>query len=229
MTPAGNHYRKSTIELPGTSDEDYSAAVQDDPTPAARPGSPRWRPYAVALALTVAILLARIAINPWVGTRPLLLMFLIPIIVSAYLGGMGPGLFATFLAGVVVDYFVLVPKNAFGFEQPLDLAQWFFMIIIGVLISVLFAELDRWRRGQDLASENRHVTTERKVRLGFAIALAFLGTIGIVSYLSVVRLNENSRLVAHSQLVMASIDAIVATTLETESAQRGFLVTGEEP
>ena len=69
----------------------------------------------MALTLTVGILLARIAINPWVGTRPLLLMFLIPIIVSAYLGGMGPGLFATFLAGVVVDYFVLVPKNAFGY------------------------------------------------------------------------------------------------------------------
>src|SRR5690349_3490510 len=156
MTTAGNHYRKSTTELPRASDEDYSAAVQDAPTPAARPASPRWRPYAVALALTVAIVLARIAINPWVGTRPLLLMFLIPIIISAYLGGMGPGLFATFLAAVVVDFFVLAPHNAFGFEQPLDFAQWLFMIILGVLISVLFAELDRWRRGHpELASENR--------------------------------------------------------------------------
>ena len=73
-----------------------------------------------------------------------------------------------------------------------------------------------------------YITTERKVGLGFAIALASLGTIGIVSYLSVVRLNENSKLVAHSQLVMASIDAIVTTTLETESANRGYLMTGEE-
>src|SRR5262245_38171276 len=60
------------------------------------------------------------------------------------------------------------------------------------------------------------------------MALVSLGTIGVVSYLSVVRLDENSRLVAHSQLVMASIDAIVTTTLETESANRGFLITGEE-
>ncbi len=106
-------------------------------------------------------------------------------------------------------------------------AHWLFLLLVGVLISVLFDELDRLRRGRaDEALEGRHITTERKVGLGFAIALASLGTIGIVSYLSVVRLNENSKLVAHSQLVMASIDAIVATTLETESANRGYLIIG---
>jgi PAS domain S-box-containing protein len=204
--------------------------VQDGPTPAAIPGSPRWRPYAIAFVLTAGALLLRMGIDPWAAGRPLLLIFLIPIIISAYLGGFGPGLVATVLAGLVVDYFVMQPKHGFGFAQPLDFAQWLFLLILGVLISVLFGELDRWRRGRtDAMLENRHITTERKVRLGFAIALAFLGTIGIVSYLSVVRLDENSRLVAHSQLVMASIDTIVSTTLETESAQRGFLVTGEEP
>jgi len=168
--------------------------------------------------------------TPWIGDRPLLLIFVLPIVISAYLGGMGPGLVATLLVGIASDLYALKPIGRFGFETPLDFAQWLFLLIVGVLISVLFAELDRWRHGRDDTSiENRNITTERKVRLGFAVALAFLGIIGIVSYLSVVRLNENSRLVAHSQLVMASIDAIVATTLETESAQRGFLVTGEEP
>jgi PAS domain S-box-containing protein len=182
------------------------------------------------LIISAAALVLRISVDPWVGERPLLLVFLIPVIISAYLGGLGPGLFATALAGLCVDWFVMPPKHSFGFANPLDFAQWMFMLIVGVLVSVLFAELDRWRRGQsDAVVEKRHITTERKVRIGFAIALAFLGTIGIVSYLSVVRLDENSRLVAHSQLVMASIDAIVSTTLETESAQRGFLVTGEEP
>jgi PAS domain S-box-containing protein len=76
---------------------------------------------------------------------------------------------------------------------------------------------------------SRHFTTERKVSVGFAIALAFLGTIGIVSYLSLAQLNENSRLVAHSQLVISSIDALVSTTFESETAQRGYLLTGDEP
>ena len=34
--------------------------------------------------------------------------------------------------------------------------------------------------------------TEWKVRVGFGFALACLGVIGIVSYLSVMRLNENA-------------------------------------
>ncbi len=65
--------------------------------------------------------------------------------------------------------------------------------------------------------------------MGFAVAILFLGAIGIVSYLSVVRMNENTRLVMRSHLVMANIDALVATTWETEAAQRAYLLTGEEP
>ena len=136
---------------------------------------------------------------------------------------------ATALACVASDYFFVPPLYAFGFASPVGFAHWLFMLLIGVLLSVLFGEFDRWRRGRaDEDIEGRYVATERKVGIGFAVALVSLGTIGIVSYLSVVRLDENSRLVAHSQLVMASIDAIVTTTLETESANRGFLVTGEE-
>jgi PAS domain S-box-containing protein len=203
--------------------------VPDDPSEGNKRGAPRWRHYVVALALTIAAVLLRASLAPWVGDRPILLIFIIPIIVTAYLGGMLPGLFATVLAGVATDWFVLPPVGSLAFERPLDFAQWLFMLLIGVLLSVLFAELDRWRRNRVADISEHHIATELKVRLGFAIALAFLGTIGIVSYLSVDRLSANSRLVAHSQLVMSNIDALVSTSFEAESAQRGFIVTGEEP
>ena len=95
------------------------------------------------------------------------------------------------------------------------------MLLVGVLISVLFDELERWRDGTRRAKPPNAGTPPPNARcaLGFAIALALLGAIGIVMLSSVVRLSENSHLVAHSQLVMANIDALVATTLETESAQ----------
>jgi len=84
-------------------------------------------------------------------------------------------------------------------------------------------------RGSPLPSEDRrHATTERKVRYGFAVAIAFLGAIGLVSYLSVVRLTENSRLVTRSHAVMSEIDALVTTTFEAESAQRAYVLSGEE-
>ena len=191
--------------------------------------APRWRLYVFAVVLTGLTLLLRLGMKPWDGGQPILILFLFPIVISAYMGGLGPGLVATALSCVSTDYFLVPPLYQFGFASPVAFAHWLFMLLVGVLISVLFGELDRWRRGRaDETVEGKHIATERKVGIGFAMALVSLGTIGIVSYLSVVRLDENSRLVAHSQLVMASIDAIVTTTLETESANRGFLVTGEE-
>ena len=168
--------------------------------------------------------------TPWDGGQPLLILFLFPIVVSAYLGGLGPGLLATGITAVVTDYFLLPPTYTFGFGSPAAFAHWLFLLLVGVLISVLFDELQQWRdKTAARSTERRHAATERKVRVGFAIALAFLGAIGIVSYLSVVRFTENAQLVAHSQLVMSNIDALVATTFETESAQRAYVLTGEEP
>ena len=104
-------------------------------------------------------------------------------------------------------------------------------MLVGVLVSVLFdgASAAGATRPPGAAPNASTSTAERKVRAGFAVALAFLGAIGIVSYLSMSRFTENAQLVAHSQLVMSNIDALVTTTFETESAQRAYVLTGEEP
>src|SRR5690348_11009548 len=150
--------------------------------------------------------------------------------ISAWWGGLGPGLLATALTALVTDWYLFPPLGSLWFERPLDLAQWLFLLLEGALISVLFGVLgtprlaDRYR-----LSDPRRVSTERKVFLGFSIALAFLGAIGVVSYLSVVRLTDTSALVTRSHVVMSSIDALVATSWEAESAQRGYIISGEEP
>ncbi|HEV7608565.1 MAG TPA: PAS domain S-box protein [Steroidobacteraceae bacterium] len=191
--------------------------------------APRWRAYALACLLTTIVLLLRLALTPWVADRPLLILFFIPILISAYYGGLGPGLCATALVGIVTDYFVLPPFHGFWFEKPLDFAQWLFMLLEGVLISVLFADLDRWRqRSPRDSAAAKHTTTERKVRAGFVVALALLGTIGIVSYLSVVRLNENLSLVAHTHQVVSVIDEMVANATAAESMHRAYIISGDE-
>jgi PAS domain S-box-containing protein len=81
----------------------------------------------------------------------------------------------------------------------------------------------------DSTPPTRTAATERKIRAGFAVALAFLVGIGIVSWLSVAELKQNSRRVAHSHEVIGTIEALHATTIEAEGAQRGFIITGEEP
>lgn len=175
-------------------------------------------------------MLGRVLAEPWMGHQPFQLIFLLPVILIAYMGGLRPGLFATALAGISAKAWAFPPYGSIWFDVPVDFAHWLSLLLVGVLISALFDELQQWReKTAPRSEERRHAATERKVRVGFAIALAFLGAVGIVSYLSVARFTENARLVAHSQLVMSNIDALVSTTFETESAQRAYILTGEEP
>src|SRR5213595_3342357 len=70
--------------------------------------------------------------------------------------------------------------------------------------------------------------TEWKVRVGFGFALICLGVIGIVSYLSVVRLNENAAWVEHTHEVLGSLELLLAAATDSETAERGYVITGDE-
>jgi len=69
--------------------------------------------------------------------------------------------------------------------------------------------------------------TERKVRLGFAFALACLGVVGVVSYLSVIRLTENADRVEHSRELLSRIELLLAAVTDSETAERGYVITGD--
>src|SRR5213082_1347920 len=69
---------------------------------------------------------------------------------------------------------------------------------------------------------------EWKVRVGFGFALACLGVVGIVSYLSVVRLNENAAWVEHTHEVLGSLELLLAAATDSETAERGYVITGDE-
>jgi PAS domain S-box-containing protein len=71
-------------------------------------------------------------------------------------------------------------------------------------------------------------STERKVQVGFAFALACLAVVGVVSYLSVVRLNENAALVGHTHQVLSSLESLLAAATDSETAERGYVITGDD-
>jgi CHASE3 domain sensor protein len=72
------------------------------------------------------------------------------------------------------------------------------------------------------------VSAERKVRLGFGLALACLVLIAVVSYLSVVRVNENRAWVEHTHEVLSSLELLLGTATDSETAERGYVITGDE-
>jgi signal transduction histidine kinase len=84
------------------------------------------------------------------GERPLLILFVLPIIIVAYIGGLAPGLLATAIACGGVRYWFIPPKFSFAVAQKHDLAQWYFLVVNGVLISALNEALHRaWQRVED--------------------------------------------------------------------------------
>jgi PAS domain S-box-containing protein len=106
--------------------------------------------YGLAVLVTAAFALLREMLTPWVGERPVLVLFLIPILLSAYPGGLGPGLVATAIAAGYADYRLFPPKQSFAFGNAMDLIQWLIFTASGVLVSVMTGELHRGRR-RDIA------------------------------------------------------------------------------
>lgn len=114
-----------------------------------------WLAYAAASALTAGTLLARLFIGPAPGDLPLLIIFAIPIILSAYLGGLGPGLFSTAIAALGTNYFLLLPIHSLHIDRPANRVQWAVLIVTGALVSLVTEALHRSRRKAIAAQEPR--------------------------------------------------------------------------
>lgn len=126
--------------------------------PAARMRPP-WRGYLLAIALTALILVARRAASDFV-VGPTLILFTIPIALSAYWGGLGPGLLATVLAMLGTAYFLLPPLGSFAISSASDLVQGAALLLSGVLISVICMLLHRSRQRKEHIIDELHAGQE---------------------------------------------------------------------
>jgi len=100
-------------------------------------GWPPWALYGIAVVASVATLLTRGELAASFGDGPLFIVLMFPVILSAALGGIGPGLLATLLVAAGIDYLAIPPVHSFAIAGPRDLVQWAFLIVNGALVSVL--------------------------------------------------------------------------------------------
>jgi len=105
----------------------------------------RWAKYVVAVALTGSTLLVRVLIGNRIEV-PNLILLITPIILSAYWGGLIPGMLATSLSVVGAAVFVLPPVYSFYVASNTHRVQLVFMFITGALISVI---CEKFHREQD--------------------------------------------------------------------------------
>lgn len=132
--------------------------------------SHRFSVYIFAVVATVVTLIIYYALGVAVEGRLSAILFVLPIVISAYLGGLGPGVVSTLLSAVFLVYFVIPPTYSFKIVKNLNLSQLLILISNGVLVSFLIEVLHRSRayaekRTHDFLAANEKLeaeVTERK-------------------------------------------------------------------
>jgi PAS domain S-box-containing protein len=122
--------------------------------------TPRARLVAYGAAVLVAgvSLLLRWPLWPVIGDHTPFMTFFPAVILSAYFGGLGPGLVATFLSAAGSAFFLLEPHWSFEVHDPADVLALGLFTLTGVILSVLSESLHRSRR-RIQASERRYAVT----------------------------------------------------------------------
>ena len=110
------------------------------------PGWPTWLAYAFTVVVTSGVLLEHWLVGTPFGDRPFPLLLMTPIALSALMGGLGPGLLSTLLAGLGLLVQTLSSTDAWPVPAPESLFQLGILAANGVLMSAMSEWLHRSRR-----------------------------------------------------------------------------------
>jgi signal transduction histidine kinase len=93
--------------------------------------------YFVAIAATAVAFTARFMLEPALGDIAQFLLFTLSVVVAAWHGGLGPGLFATALSAFLVEYFFIEPLYSFHAKNPAERIEVLLFLFTGTSISAL--------------------------------------------------------------------------------------------
>ena len=148
--------------------------VKGPPTPAAAAAARGpWRvlAYALALALPVAMLGLRLAVSDAVGPRPMALLFVLPVIAAALLGGLGPGLLSTAMTAALVAVGLLAPTGSLVVDATPDRVVLAVLVFEGLAVSLMAEALHRAlaartaEAGRSAVAEAARRASEAQLRL----------------------------------------------------------------
>ncbi len=136
------------------------------PLAAVYPWLARLFPFALGLLANIAVLLACLKLK-WVEMGvPILMIFLIPVILSAFVGGLWPGLMATVTAGGLSIWFILPPDHSFQIASATDVIRWMLMNVIGLFVSLISEAL---RRSRERARTSERLQTVTLNSITYAV------------------------------------------------------------
>jgi PAS domain S-box-containing protein len=117
--------------------------------------------------VTAAALAARAVLDVDVERHPDLVLFALPILVSAYAGGLGPGLVSTAIAALGTNFLLLAPLYGLSIQSGLRSAEWLGLVAVGAATSFVSAALQRSRA---MAEADRRLYAVTLASIGDAVA-----------------------------------------------------------
>jgi PAS domain S-box-containing protein len=116
--------------------------------------------FAIAIVLCIAIIIVRLAAGYHSGDPPMLVLYIIPVIIASYVGGLGPGLFCTFLAGGLAAYFLLPPFDSLRIESLNNQLNLAMMILTGLVVTFVVNSLHSQRVNVEKSNERYRIVAE---------------------------------------------------------------------
>jgi PAS domain S-box-containing protein len=171
--------------------------------------------------------MARLKLMPGAENAPGVVLFIFPILISAYLGGLGPGLAATVLSGLLTSYFLLPPLHSFSIGSGVHSINWIALMVAGTILSMLMESLHRQSAAETRPQQQRF-SLKRKVQASFAVGILCLAAIGYFSYDSINQSQRDMNWVSHTDEVIASLNKTLSIATDAETGVRGFIITGDE-
>ena len=130
---------------------------------------PRLSPalqYTAAIAAAVLAVALRRMLDPVWGDKYPFILFFPAIALSAWLGGLRPGLLTTLLCFAAAEYFWIPPFGSWAVDNPSDVVALLVLSMVGVLISGLN---EAWRRGAEKVMQSKERLRVTLTSIGDAV------------------------------------------------------------
>ena len=210
---------------------------------------PLWRTVVacgLAAMATVAVFLLRQYLPEGLGERPLLTLFMLPILASALLDGFIPCAVALAVAALLTSGLVLKAGAGAHSGGAADLLQWSVLVACGALASAVHEALQRSRRREalhrsDLATaQQRLLHSDARFQATFeqaAVGIAMVATDGrwlrvnrrlceIVGYSADELMATNFQQITHPDDLRADLDLLrqlLAGEIQTYALEKRYL------
>ncbi len=166
----------------------------------------RWGAYLLAILVTSLVITLHLQQFSIYGVQPAIVLFIVPVLLSALAGGLGPGLSSTIMVAFLSKFFLIPPLREFGFARTSDLLQWIGLLVGGVVFSIAIeARQQAARTLPEPGTATRNASIERKVQAGFLLGVVVLLIVGAISLLTVHQLRTHAEVAQRSDRFMDAL------------------------